>query len=273
VSPRVPLRLPAALACLIVLSSACAPKRFAPPSGPGAPYPDYAAAFDAATAACRQTKSITATIALSGRAGKQKLRGQVDAGLTGNGAARLEGRAPFGRPVFILVSGGGGSGGGPRATLYLPRDNRVLRDAPAADIIEALTGVSLTFGELMSALAGCGLGGRAASGLAYGADQLAIAADAGTTSYLRRQKGQWNILASTRGPLTIENADLASGRPSTIRMRTSPGAAGTDLTLKLSDVDINTTIDPKAFVVDVPRDAEPLTLDELRRAGPLGGGN
>jgi hypothetical protein len=216
---------------------------------------------------------MTATIALSGRAGRQKLRGQVDAGLTGGGAARLEGRAPFGRPMFILVSGGGASADRARATLYLPRDNRVLRDAPAADIVEALTGVSLAFDELMSALAGCGLGGSATSGLAYGDDQVAIAADGGTTTYLRRQNSEWRVFASTRGPLVIENGDFASGRPSTIRMRTSPDAAGTDLTVKLADVDINTTIDPKAFVVEVPPDAEPLTLDELRRAGPLGGGD
>jgi outer membrane lipoprotein-sorting protein len=52
---------------------------------------------------------------------------------------------------------------------------------------------------------------------------------------------------------------------------TSDGRATADLTLRLSDVDINTTLDPKTFDVDLPARAVPITLDELRRAGPLGG--
>ena len=47
---------------------------------------------------------MTATLALSGRAGEQRLGGRVDAGFTDEGQARLEGRAPFGRPVFVLVA-------------------------------------------------------------------------------------------------------------------------------------------------------------------------
>ena len=49
-------------------------------------------------------------------------------------------------------------------------------------------------------------------------------------------------------------------------------APATDLTLRLSQVDINVPLDADVFQVDVPTDATPLTLDELRRAGPLGGG-
>jgi hypothetical protein len=37
----------------------------------------------------------------------------------------------------------------------------------------------------------------------------------------------------------------------------------------LSDVNINVPLDPAVFDVDA-RGAVPLTLDELRRAGPLG---
>jgi hypothetical protein len=35
-------------------------------------------------------------------------------------------------------------------------------------------------------------------------------------------------------------------------------------------VEVNQPIDPAAFAIDIPTDAVPLTLDELRRAGPLG---
>ena len=39
---------------------------------------------------------------------------------------------------------------------------------------------------------------------------------------------------------------------------------------KKSMREINTEIDPKAFEINVPPDAASLTLEELRRAGPLG---
>jgi hypothetical protein len=38
----------------------------------------------------------------------------------------------------------------------------------------------------------------------------------------------------------------------------------------VSQADINTELDPAAFEVDVPADAAPITLDDLREAGPLG---
>jgi hypothetical protein len=40
--------------------------------------------------------------------------------------------------------------------------------------------------------------------------------------------------------------------------------------LRVSQLEINTTIDSKAFEIEVPRDAVPLSIEELRRAGPLG---
>ena len=49
------------------------------------------------------------------------------------------------------------------------------------------------------------------------------------------------------------------------------GAAPADVTVRLSDVNINVTLEPDVFAVDVPARAEPLTIEELRRAGPLGG--
>jgi hypothetical protein len=43
-----------------------------------------------------------------------------------------------------------------------------------------------------------------------------------------------------------------------------------DITLRVSQLEINAAIDDGAFEVDVPPDAMPLTLEELRRSGPLG---
>lgn len=212
---------------------------------------------------------MTATLALSGRAGEQRLGGRVDAGFTDEGQARLEGRAPFGRPVFVLVAPSVS-----RATLILPRENRVLTGATPEEIVEALTGVGLDTRELLRALGGCGMASSdPAAGRAYGDEWVAIESDA-ATHYLHRVDGRWRLIASTRGPLTIENRDFASGRPSIIRMRTvaPSGNSGVqaDLTVRLSDVEINVPIDPAAFKAELPPNAEPLTLEELRRAGPLG---
>ena len=231
------------------------------------PFAEYASAFEQATAACRGVNTITATLSLSGRAGEQKLRGQVDAGFAAPSEARLEGRAPFGRPVFILVARNDTS-----ATLVLPRDNRVLGDAPPAAIVEALAGVALAPAELRAAIAGCGFGGAAADGRLYG-EWLAVDTP-GATHYLRRQGGRWRLLVSVRAPLVLEYQDFnALGRPSTVRIRTTDRAGdarATDMTLKLSDVSTNISLGPEVFRLDVPEGADPLTLDELRRAGPLG---
>lgn len=268
-SSRAPERRVFWFIVLLFLVSACGAKRFTPPAGPGTRYPGYAAAVEQATGECRGVKTMTATLSLSGRAGDQKLRGRVDAGFAAPSEARLEGRAPFGRPVFILVARDDVS-----ATLVLPRDNRVLREAAPAAIVEALAGVALAPGELRAAIAGCGFGGAAPTdGRAYG-DWLAIDVRDGT-HYLRRVDGRWRLMASTRGPLTIEYRDFASGRPSTVRMRATGSGpvsgAQADLTVKLSDVHINVPLEPEVFRVEVPAGADPLTIEELRRAGPLGG--
>ena len=63
--------------------------------------------------------TMQAELGLSGRAAGQRMRGRVLAGLV-PGALRLEGVAPFGAPVFILVADG------TRGTLLLSRERRVV---------------------------------------------------------------------------------------------------------------------------------------------------
>ncbi len=205
-------------------------------------------------------------MALSGRAGTTKLRGRIDAGFGAPGRARLEGIAPFGKPVFILVADGA------RGTLVLPREDRVLRDAAPDQIVEALAGVRLGPDALRTAVSGCGVSiGTPSDGRAFSNGWTAVSFPDGAV-YLRRNGDSWEVAAATSGRLTVTYSDYAAGRPSTIRLRAESGArASADLTLRLSDVDINTTLDPKTFEPDLPAHPIPLTLDELRRAGPLGG--
>jgi hypothetical protein len=44
-----------------------------------------------------------------------------------------------------------------------------------------------------------------------------------------------------------------------------------DLTATISQLETNVDLDAAAFTVNVPAGAAPLTLDELRQAGPLRG--
>jgi hypothetical protein len=102
---------------LLLISAACGGRPVALPTGPGTPFPGFAAALGEATAQCRGVRTLTAAMALSGRAGRMKLRGRIDAGFERPASMRLEAPAPFGKPVFVLVSHG------ERTTLVLPPDN------------------------------------------------------------------------------------------------------------------------------------------------------
>ena len=264
-SARRPFCLLLTASCL--LSAACAPKApIALPAGGGTPFAGFRAAFDEATPACRGVKTIRASMGMSGRAGPAKLRGRIDAGFAAPDRARLEGVHPvFGRPVFVLVAEGG------RGTLVLTREDRVLRDAPPEQIVEALAGVPLGPDALRTAISGCGLGGAPGEGQEF-SNGWAAAPTGDGTIYLRRGTSGWEVAAATRGPITVAYADYAAGRPATIRIRAeSSGRTNADLTLRLSDVDINTTLDPRTFQIELPEKPIPLTLEELRRAGPLGG--
>jgi outer membrane lipoprotein-sorting protein len=251
----------------VCLLTACAPRPPLLPSGTGTPFPDYQAAYDQATASCRGVKTITASMALSGQAGTMKLRGRIDAGFEAPARARLEGIPPFGKPVFVLVADG------TRGTLVLLREDRVLRDAAPDQIVEALAGVRLGSDALRTAISGCGLKlGTPADGRAFPNGWTAVSLSDGAV-YLRRNAGAWEVAASTSGAVTVTYSDYASGRPSTLRVRAeSEGRPSADLTLRLSDVEINAPLDPRTFRVDLPEHPVPLTLDELRRSGPLGGG-
>jgi outer membrane lipoprotein-sorting protein len=236
------------------------------PTGAGTPFPDFKSVYDTATAKCRAVTTMTASIAMSGKAGSAKLRGRIDAGFEAPARARLEGRAPFGKPVFILVADGG------RGTLVLPRDDRVLRDAPPDRIVEALAGVRLGPETLLAVVTGCGLSvAEPAGGRAFANGWTAVSLPGGT-AYLQQAGGVWEVAAATSGPLTVTYADYSGGRPATIRLRAESPGANADITLRLSDVETNTPLHPKVFDVEIPERAVPLTLEELRRAGPLGGG-
>lgn len=248
-----------------VLVSGCAPKLLSLPVDPGNPLPDFTQVHRQVTSACAGVRTLTAELSLSGRAGGRALRGRAIAGFERPGSLRLEGVAPIGPPAFILA------GGGDRATLLLPRDNRVLRDAPAAEILAAIAGVALAPADLQAILTGCvasmpgALGGRL-----HQNGWASIDLPGNATLYLERVRAAWRTRAARRPGWRIEYPAWQGAFPQDVRLRSIDPTVNVDLTAIVSQVETNVTIDPAAFTVTVPAGALPLTIAELRERGPLG---
>ncbi len=268
-SPRATLAQIACYALTLFAISSCGTHRINLPSGTGTPFPDATAAYADAVRDCRGVQTLSASLTLSGRAGSTKLSARIDAGFAAPSRLRLEGypRIAFGgRPFFVLVANGSD------ATLVLTRDNRVLRGAPPSGIIEALTGVALNPDEMRSLMAGCAFGsGEPSDGRSFDREWASVQTGP-VTVFLRRIDNQWRLAGARRASLQIEYTEFAASRPTSVRLHTTPssGVVPADLSIRLSQVEMNTTLENNVFTVDVPKDAAPLTLEELRRAGPLG---
>jgi hypothetical protein len=263
--------IPLAPLMAALFAAACGAPPITLPSGNGTPFPGAVDAFAEAVRACRGVKTLSASLSLSGRAGSSKLSARVDAGFAAPGRLRLEGfpKVNFGgKPFFILVANGSD------ATLVLTRDDRVLRGAAPAAIIEALTGIALEPDELRALVAGCAVAeGEPSEGRTFDRGWASVQAGSAAV-YLRQIDSRWRVAGARRGSLTIEYSDFTGGRPAAVRLRTTRSAnvVEADLSIRISQVETNATLQDAVFSVEIPKGAAPLTLEELRRAGPLGSG-
>lgn len=260
----------AVLAMAAVAASACAAHRLDLPEGAGEPFPGYQAAFDAASASCRDVRTLTTEASVSGTVGRTKVRGRVIAGFERPGRMRLEGVAPVGPPAFILAAAAGTS------TLLMPRAAEFLANAPPQAVLEALVGVSVGPDDLQAVLAGCVSSAPVpADGRRYPNGWVRIDLGGGSTVYLRQQAGAWRIVAGLRPLFAVEYEFSSDGErsPRVVRLRaTADGGPGANLRLVLGQVEVNAPIDAKAFTVAVPSSALPITLSDLKQSGPLGAG-
>jgi hypothetical protein len=264
---------PAALTvALSVVCAACATPRLKLPSVTGVPATDAEEALAAATAACSPLSSISLEIAVSGSISGGRMRGRLLAGVTRLGNVRLEAVAPAGQPVFILTNSVGLE---PRdATLLLPGDNRFLDRGRFGAVLEAVTGIPLDASRLLSVLTACSPS-RDAKGNALGDDWRHLTGDGGLSHvYLHREKaGPWRLVAMEMSDYAgqgwrAEYGNVQEGLPRTIRLVSGwPGAF--DVTLVLSQVDLNPPLGVDAFRIRIPGTAKPITLDELKASGPL----
>ena len=248
--------------CTALLASSCARHTLTLPTGGGTPLANASAVHVDIAKACTGVRTLTAELALSGRAGGEGVRGRAVVGFERPDAMRLEGVAPIGPPAFILVAAHG------TATLLLPRDERVLRDAKPEEILGALTGVALAPADLQAILSGCVVpDATVVSGSELG-DWVVLELEGGATIYLRRDRGALQVRAARRDGWQIEYTAWQGAFPARVRL-ISTGEPRVDMTAEISQLETNVDLDAAAFAVEVPADTAPITLNELRAAGPL----
>src|SRR5262249_49476543 len=126
-------------------------------------------------------------------------------------------------------------------------------------------------------MTGCAVDARSIlAGDRLGEDWRRLHVEGMTDLYLHRERG-WHLVAMLKigsGALRLEYGNFDGNLPHAIRLTaSSPTAAvrsgGYDLRLMLSQVEVNGPIDAEAFSLRVPPTAAPITIDELRRSGPL----
>ena len=246
--------------------AACAPKTFVPPAGPGAAAPDAGPAWAEATKACRDVRTYSATLRLSGRSGDEPIP-TVSAivALTSQGQIFLQ-VVGAGRPVVTLA------GTADRATYLLHRDNRVV-SARADEIVETIVGVKVGPDRLLAVLAGCAVRVLELEKGARFERRLAVTTTDGTV-YLEQRAGAWQTTAAILDALIISRYERqGSAFPTSLQIDATAGRASSRIRIRgIEQLEVNANL--QAAVFDPPAGAAaatPMTLEELRAAGPFGG--
>lgn len=254
------------LALVAVFTAACAGRSgFVVPRGPGAPAPEAAAAWSTVTTTCRATTSYRSEFALTGRIGDRRIRGLASArlftALSANGNIGLE-ASVSGQLLFRL------GGAADQATLLLRDQNRVATARPS-EILDALIGVSIEPARLLAIVSGCVTVTESIDRAVRFGDVLEIATSDATV-YLASAAAGWQARAGRFGNVAVDYFAFERGLPRELRIATI-GTAGPAVTLDLGvkAVQTNVTLDPAVFRVTVPDGATPISIDELRRVGPL----
>ena len=77
------------------------------------------------------------------------------------------------------------------------------------------------------------------------------------------------ITIGTRDDVIVEYAEHVRGLPRRFRIKAGTALSRTELSVNLSRTNINTTLDPDAFLVSVPDTFAAITLEELRGSSPI----
>lgn len=184
---------------------------------------------------------------------------------------RLQGVGPLlVGPVFVLVARDG------MATLVLTRQSGILRNEAPEAILEAMTGVSLAPADLQAVFTGCVLpAARATSGTLHANGWASIEIETPgqprrtATLFLARSGSQWQLQAARRDRWQINYVMSTGPFPESVQLVST--APDVDIKASLSQIETNVDLEPAAFTVEATKDLVPISLKELREAGPLRG--
>lgn len=269
--PLAPRRRLSSLAIVsvgVVSLSACGvPLMKLPAVPPGASTAsDARQVYSQATAACRTVSGFTAEIGVSGLIGGRRIRASLVAGLAAPSSVRLEALAAS-QPIFFFVARGAD------ATLVIPPpEDRVLRSGPADQVLEAVTGLRVSPEDLRTTLTGCAPD-TAVTGMRVLGDDWRVATGE-ITSYWHREdaRAPWRLVATIRrdsagAEWRAEFQKFVSGLPTAIRLISSiERRFDLRLAVSLEAAELR----DEDFRLQIRPSARPITLDELRDAGPLG---
>ena len=150
----------------------------------------------------------------------------------------------------------------------------MLKDVPAVDMIESLTGAPFGPEDLRAVLTGCLVPDpQPTAGRRYG-EWLVVDLIGGAVAYLRPVDGEYRLITGIRDGLTIEYGEFQHRIPYHVRVLSVPADGTgrtrplTDLTATLSQVNRNVDIPDIWFSLAVPDDVVPMRLEELRRSAP-----
>lgn len=245
----------------VLVTAGCAGRSgIALPDGPGAPLADYASTLETAVDRCRRVRTMELSMAISGRVGESRIRGDVLGALARPGSLRLIGVAPFGPPGFELVVADD------EAVLLLPRDRRVVRDVSGGALLQAVAGLPLEAADFRAVLTGCVVPDpRPTSGRVYPDGWMGIEVEGDAHVFVRTIDGEPTVVAGRRPGLQVEYADHLGGLPRRVHVIVSDTTgSSTDLTARLSQVNVNIELHPEVFVARVREDFTPATLEQLQ---------
>lgn len=251
------------LAFTVVLVTACGGRAMRLPTDTGTALPEFSSIHADLTETCRSLRTLVTVLSLSGRAGGQRLAGSLHAGFRAPDDLRME--HEYGTTLFVLTSSEG------EATLFLPRENRVVVDQPTADILGALTGVSLGAADLLAVVTGCVVPSPSAvAGRVHENGWASIDLEGGARTFLQRVDGQWRVRAARRNGLQVEYPEWPASSPVPTRVAIrAEEPVRVDLRASVTQADLNGALTDAVFVNPAPAGAVPLSIDELRRSGPL----